>query len=139
MVTAEAGQFRSHGSLIGWVVAYVFFPWGPFVYLGWLRVMSAKTAAFFAIVSAATHWSMIWTLGKTNEVPWQPWLVMVMAVSLYVFGMFQFIAGQRVRFWSAAAMKSWRIAGWFFGVMLLWGMGMQIVATQMLAASGLLK
>lgn len=137
--SAEPGGFRSRGSLIGWVVAYVFFPWGPFVYMAWLRAMSWRSAAFFAMVSACTHWAMIWTLSKTNSVSWQPWLGLVLGASFYIFGLFQFIAGQRVQFWNGAAMTCWRIAGWFFGIALLWMLGMLIAMVRMLAGAGLLK
>ena len=112
-------------STLGWVVSFVLFPFGPFVYLAVLRVITVRVSILLLLIAALVHFGMISILIETNEEPWQPWLVLLLGAAMYLLGTLQFLAGDRKGTWGPKALRHWRSAGWVFGMLLALGLLLQ--------------
>lgn len=115
-------------STLGWVVSFVLFPFGPFVYLAVLRVITVRFSILLLLIAALVHFGMISILIETNEEPWQPWLVLLLGAAMYLLGTLQFLAGDRKGTWGPKALRHWRSAGWVFGMLLALGLLLQVVS-----------
>ena len=115
----EMIERRLVGSKAGWIISFVLFPYGPFVYLAKLKVVTMTFAVTSVIASAIIHPGMVSVLAKTNDEVWQHWLVLLMGIGLYLLGTIQYAAGQRKQIWSEQGQKNWKLAGWFFGCVIL--------------------
>lgn len=102
-----------------WCIAFILFPYGPFIYMTWLGALKWPLTVVMLLVCGVVHLGTLSLLSQTNDQPWQPWLVLVFAGGMYCLGMLQFICGERHRLWSQTGRGYWRFFGWFFGVMLL--------------------
>jgi hypothetical protein len=118
---APAASLRK-SSRVGWVLAFLFFPYGPFVYLAWLRVVSVMLTFFFLVVSAIVHIGLVSVLAKTNHEAWQGWVNLLLAGALYCLGLLQYIVGERRGIWSRRGQILWRRFGWGLGLFLLAGL-----------------
>jgi glucan phosphoethanolaminetransferase (alkaline phosphatase superfamily) len=123
------------GTTAGWIIAFLLFPYGPFIYLAKLKVITKGFACFAVLASAVVH-SMVSVLVKTNGSPWQHWLVLLMGVAFYLLGALQFMAGERKNIWSDKARKDWRLAGWFCGCVLIVSLLVQILVFHMSSTMG---
>lgn len=110
----EHPQVRSPSKTI-WILAYLISPALPFLCLRYARAIEPVETFFGIIVALASHIGLVTVLSKTNGSPLQIFIVLLMAVSIYVVVLWQFLAGQRVGLWSESAQKQWRRAGRFFG------------------------
>jgi hypothetical protein len=122
--TAEAQLTES---TTGWTISFLLFPYGPFIYMAKLKVITKGFACIVVLASVVLQVGMVSVLAKTNEQPWQHWLVLLMGVGFYLLGTLQFIAGERKNIWSDKARKDWRLAGWFCGCFLLLALLTQIL------------
>jgi len=122
----DAQAIASVGSTTGWVVSFLLFPFGPFVYLAWLKVITVRFSVLLLFVSAAVHFGVGSVLAETNREPWQPWLVYLLGGATYLVGMLQFVVGDRKGIWGSRALRYWRSAGWLFGALLTVGVLVQV-------------
>jgi fucose 4-O-acetylase-like acetyltransferase len=126
MTSEDANVAKSPGSTVGWVVAFLFFPYGPFIYLARLKVVGVWFAVALAVISAAINFGMVSVLANTNDESWQHWLVLLLMAMGYSLGLLQFALGERKRIWGPKAMHNWRVAGWFFGILLFLDVVVQV-------------
>lgn len=110
----EHPQVRSPSKAI-WILAYLISPALPFLCLRYARAIGLLEAFFGVIVALASHIGLVTVLSETDGSPLQIFIVLLMAISIYVVVLWQFLAGQRVGLWSESAQKQWRTAGRFFG------------------------
>jgi hypothetical protein len=124
------------GSTTGWIISFLLFPYGPFIYLARLKVITQGFACIAVLASAVVHVGMVSVLAKTNQQPWQHWLVLLMGIGFYLLGTLQFMAGEGKHIWSDKARKDWRLAGWFFGCVLVLYLLVQILMFHISSPTG---
>jgi hypothetical protein len=110
---------EGNGSPIIWFLAFLFFPYGPFLYLARLRAMSWTLAIFFVLASLVVIDGTVSVLIKARGQSLEMWLVLVLNLSVYCFGLFQYIIGVRHNIWSRLGRRLWLAAAWFIGSILL--------------------
>jgi hypothetical protein len=115
--SASAGR-RALGPL-GWFIAFVLFPYGPFAALWWLGAISIPALIVYFLAGAAVQIGMVSVLAQTNHEPYQIWLVLLFASAMWGLASLVFTIGATHQIWTRRALLIWRIAGWLFGVMLL--------------------
>lgn len=113
----EATPLRSPPKVI-WALAYLLSPALPFVCLRYARAIGTAECLLGMVVALATQVGLISVLGETNGEELQLFLVLQLGLSLYVVVLWQFLAGKRVGLWSPSALRQWRTAGRFFGVLI---------------------
>jgi hypothetical protein len=102
-----------------WVVAFMFTFAGAFIVLRWARVIGTATMIVGILAALTAQIGMVSVLGVTNREPLQVFLVLLMGTCLFILGMWVFLLGQRVGYWSASALVIWRIFGKVLGGFLL--------------------
>ena len=107
------------GSTGWWILSFLLFPYGPFLYLARLKVITWWFAGFSIFLTVVVSIGTATVLGRTNEEPWQQWVVLLLGVGFYLLGMLQYSCGCRKGIWSPRALRLWRLMGWIWGVMLL--------------------
>jgi hypothetical protein len=107
------------GSPIVWTIAFLCFPFGPFIYLAYLgaiglprAIVLMVAAAFILNVEMPIPW---WGIGDENRA----WLRQILAGTCYCCGMLQYMAGERHGIWSAWGRRLWIIAAWAVGTPLI--------------------
>jgi hypothetical protein len=114
---------KGKGSPVGWILAFVCYPFGTIVYLaclgalGWARASSliAVAALVFAVLVPVAAHDAQW-----DEKP--HWALHVMLLTLYCLGTLQYIAGERFGVWSAQGRQLWHAAACFAGLMFLFSL-----------------
>ena len=102
------------GTLVGWLIAYVLFPYGPFVYLAVLRAISLPVMAGLLVAAAIVHVGLVGLLALTNAKPWQPWLSVVLLAGFGLIAWVQYHVGRREGVWSRAGRLIWACVGMLF-------------------------
>ena len=101
-----------------WVLAYLVSPGFAFLCLRAAGVVGWLECFFGVIAGLGVHLGIVSILTETNGEPLQGFALLIMLLGIYIVVMWQFIAGQRVGFWSSVALKQWRLAGRFFGTLI---------------------
>ena len=131
-VPADRSARPHHGSAVARVIAFLLFPYGPFLYLAWLRQVAWAFAVFLVAVSALVHVGLVSVLAATNHQPWQPWLALLLGTAMYCLGLIQYVLGAKQQLWSPIGLRFWRAGGWFLGIILLASMLVQVVMFHLL-------
>jgi hypothetical protein len=90
------------------------------------------------LAAAAINFGMVSVLADTNGEPWQQWLLLLLTGIGYALGLLQFALGERRKIWGTTSLRYWRLAAWFFGVLLFLGVALQVVQFH-LRHAGLLR
>jgi hypothetical protein len=100
-----------------WVLAVLLFPPGVFVAFGCARLLSWWRSVLFAVLSYASLEGFLRTLLYLEDrgVPEAVRLAVVLGGHLLfsAWGFALYRIGAAARYWSPAAQKRWRGAGWF--------------------------
>ena len=111
-----------------WVLAYLVSPGLPFVCLRVGGAIGNIECILGVLAGLIAHLGLVSVLTQTNGEPLQIFIVLLMGVSLYSVVMWQYLAGQRSKYWTDSAKKQWRIAGRFFGGLIGIALALNIVA-----------
>ena len=114
---------RPRGDALGWILSFLFFPYGPFVYLAVLRAISAPLAGGLLLATLAIRAGLVTALALTNSQAWQPWLVLLLYSALIAIGAIQYLLGKREGVWSRLGGILWMCAAILLTGALLAGAG----------------
>lgn len=101
-----------------WILAYLLSPALAFFCLRSARVIGRGECSLGVSAGLLTHLGLLSVMIETEGDPLQGFLLLLMASTLYLVLMWQYLAGQRGAFWSQKALKRWQLAGRFFGGLL---------------------
>jgi hypothetical protein len=104
---------------LGWFIAFVLSPYGPFAALWWLGAIPLPALIVYLLAGAAVHIGMVSVLARTNHEPYQIWLVLLLASGIWALASLVFTIGVTHQIWTRRALAIWRVAAWLFGIMLL--------------------
>ena len=124
--TNQDSSSRSPGKPF-WVLAYLSSPGLAFLCLRAAGVIGVLECFLGTLAGLLAHLGLVSVLVGTNEDPLQGFVLLGIGFSIYLVVMWQFVAGQRVSFWSEVALRQWRIAGRFFGGLLGFSLLAQII------------
>ncbi len=120
-------------SKTAWTLGFLLFPYGPFVCLRRAGIISTTEAVLGLLSSLLVHAGLISVLVQTNGEKLQVFIDLLMGAAMLVLGFWIFWAGQRRNYWSAQALKQWRLAASFFGGLLVVGLTLNILAFHLMA------
>ena len=130
--TTDVHPRRRTGRPFGWILAFLAFPYGPFIYLCRLGALKWPLLAAAIIIAAFVQVGLVSVLGETNHEPWQPWLVLLLGAAMYFAATVQFLIGRHHEVWSVVGLRIWRFFAWMFGVFLLINLGLQVALFHLL-------
>jgi hypothetical protein len=113
-----ASQTRPLNSGI-WLVGFLIFPFGSFICLRIARCISNATLLVGLIASCAVQIGLVSVLAKVEGEQLQPFIILSTLACFYILGMWQYLLGLRVSYWTPEGLRGWRVLGKFFGGFLL--------------------
>ena len=110
-----------------WILAYAISPGLPFICLRLARVVSLGECLLGVAAGLAAHMGVVTVLAHTDDEPLQPFIGLLLGVSMSSVLLWQYLAGRRRQFWSAEAEKRWQWAGRILGGLLGFALVLNIV------------